>query len=66
MTAPCGTLAAERAHRRRGERPCKLCRDARNAYERARRDRRPKPGDDDVGRTPKHAQKPRKPGWRFG
>ena len=34
---PCGTMAAFSRHRRAGERPCGLCRDANNEYERRRR-----------------------------
>ena len=32
MPAPCGTLTAYGQHYRRGEKPCKPCRDARARY----------------------------------
>ena len=43
-TEPCGTYAACQRHYRHGETPCDPCRAARNAYERSRRPKNPRPG----------------------
>ena len=40
---PCGTVAAYRRHRRRGEKPCDACREAENARSRAYNSTRRKP-----------------------
>ena len=37
ILAPCGTLAAHKRHRRRGEQPCLPCMDALNASRRQKR-----------------------------
>jgi|GEM_PF-3267716 len=37
VLAPCGTLAAHKRHRRRGEQPCLSCMDALNASRRQKR-----------------------------
>ena len=38
-TAPCGTVAAYKRHRRNGEEPCQPCKDANAAATKARRKR---------------------------